>query len=183
MSTDGTPRILISRLSSIGDVVQTLPVACALREYFPDAYIGWAIEKRAAPIIRSHDAIDAVIELEPGWYSSVRRIQHTKRRLRSHAFETSLDCQGENKSALVAKLSGAGQRIGFARPYGCKLSRLTSNTHVTAVFPHLTDRSLEILTPLGIHTPQVQWKLSLTGPAKLWARAGGTRSSHRVSRC
>ena len=40
MAGTDTPRILIARMSAIGDTILTLPVACALRERFPDAFLG-----------------------------------------------------------------------------------------------------------------------------------------------
>ena len=66
MSTETAPRILISRMSAIGDTILTMPVACALRQHFPDAYIAWVVEKKAAPMIRKHSTLDQVIELERG---------------------------------------------------------------------------------------------------------------------
>ncbi len=72
MPSDATPRILICRLSAIGDAILTMPVACALRDAFPRAHIAWVVEKKAAPMVRNHQALDQVIELERGWMGSVR---------------------------------------------------------------------------------------------------------------
>src|SRR5207253_3706910 len=44
-------RLLIVRLSAMGDVIHTLPAAQALRGAFPDAMIGWAIEERWAELL------------------------------------------------------------------------------------------------------------------------------------
>ena len=44
-------RILIVRLSSMGDIVHTLPAAAMLREVFPHATIGWLIEERWAELL------------------------------------------------------------------------------------------------------------------------------------
>ena len=43
-----TPRILIVRLSAIGDTVLSVPVLCALRDRFPKATIGWIVERTSA---------------------------------------------------------------------------------------------------------------------------------------
>jgi heptosyltransferase-1 len=40
--------ILIVRLGAMGDVIHSLPVAAALRQAYPTAHIGWAIEERWA---------------------------------------------------------------------------------------------------------------------------------------
>jgi lipopolysaccharide heptosyltransferase I len=169
MSGEGSPRILISRLSPIGDTILTLPVACALREHFPDAFIAWVVEKPAAQIVCGHKALDLVIELEPRWHKTLSGIRSARQQLACHAFDTSIDCQGDTKSAFAAQLSRAQRRIGFAAPHSRHVSRLANNIRVTPVFPHLTDRSLELLTPLGIHTPRVQWNLPLKRESRLWA--------------
>ena len=46
-----SPRILIVRLGAIGDVIHTMPVACALRERFPKAHLSWVVEDRAAELL------------------------------------------------------------------------------------------------------------------------------------
>ena len=49
-SPSGSPRILIVRLSALGDVIHGLPVACALRAAMPHATIGWVVEGRNADL-------------------------------------------------------------------------------------------------------------------------------------
>src|SRR4030095_15013915 len=55
------PRIFIVRLSAVGDCVQTMPLACALREHFPRAYLAWAVEPASAPLIAANSAVDRVV--------------------------------------------------------------------------------------------------------------------------
>ena len=163
------PRILVSRMSAIGDCILTLPVACSLRRHFPDAYIGWAVEKRAAPMVRGHQSINSVIELERGWFTKPSGIKSTRNTLREHNFDISIDCQGLTKSALAGYLSGAKTRIGFAGKHGGEITGLLNNTKVSPVFTHVTDRSLELLIPLGIHKPKVRWQLPLSASSRAWA--------------
>jgi lipopolysaccharide heptosyltransferase I len=172
MPSDTKPRILISRMSAIGDTILTLPVACALREHFPQAYIGWVVEKKSAPMVRKHQALNQVIELERGWFTSPSRIAATRRLLRFHRFDISIDCQGLTKSALAAWLSGAKQRIGLAGKQGGELSRLFNNQLIEPAFNHVVDRSLELLAPLGIRSPT-----ALTWAAR-WRR---TINSHSLA--
>lgn len=166
---DGSPRILISRMSAIGDCILTLPVACAIRRHLPHAYIGWVVEKKSAPMVHGHRDVDAVIELERGWFTSIAGIREAKSILREHQFDTSIDCQGLTKSAMAGYLAGAKRRIGFAGRHGGEISRLLNNVRVAPVFSHVTDRSLELLIPLEIHSPKVQWKLPLSTSARTWA--------------
>jgi lipopolysaccharide heptosyltransferase I len=122
----GTPkmphvrRILIVRLSSIGDVVHALPAFHHLRETLPDAFIGWAVEQAAAPLLRSVEGIDRVHEIpvqtwrkRPLAPRTWRAIWAARRDLREGAYDVAADLQGLWKSALVARASG-GRTIGLA---------------------------------------------------------------------
>lgn len=169
MDRVAAPRILISRMSAIGDTILTMPVACALRARFPGAHLAWVVEKKAAPMIREHQVLDEVIELERGWFTSISGVRGAREVLRAGRFDVSIDCQGLTKSALAGWLAGASKRIGYAGSHGGELSRLLNNTLVTTVFTHITDRSLELLIPLGIHSPRVEWKLPIPDSARRWA--------------
>ena len=171
MSNHAAPRILISRMNAIGDAILTLPVACELRDQFPEAYLAWVVEKTAAPMVRNHQALDAVIELERGWSTSIRGVRKACRVLQSHRFNISIDCQGSTPSALAGWLSSASQRIGYAGPCGRNFSRFLNNDLVKPVFNHVTDRSLELLIPVGIHSPRVRWQLPIPATARSWAAA------------
>jgi lipopolysaccharide heptosyltransferase I len=168
--TAESPRFLISRLSAIGDTILTLPVACALRERFPQAHITWVVEEKSAPVVRRHRAIDQCLVLERGWFTSPRRLRQARETLRAVDCQVAIDCQGMTKSGLACWLSGAEHRIGYAGRHARELSRWFSRTRVNPVFHHLTDRSLELLTPLGIHAPEVRWDLPIDPSARAWAR-------------
>jgi ADP-heptose:LPS heptosyltransferase len=58
-----THRILILRLSALGDILHGLPVASALRRAFPDAYLGWLVEDRGAELLRGNPLLDRLHEL------------------------------------------------------------------------------------------------------------------------
>lgn len=171
LTNESNPRILISRMSAIGDAILTLPVACALRRNLPNAHIAWVVEKKAAPMVRGHEALDEVIELERGWFTSLRKSRDVRRRLRQNGkFDIAIDCQGNTKSSLACYLSGARKRVGYAGRHGGELSRVLNNALVTPVFSHLTDRSLELLTGIGICSPKVKWKLPLSDMSRDWAK-------------
>ncbi len=54
-------KILIVRLSAIGDVVHVLPALRSLRSNFPDSKITWLVEDKASDILTGHPDIDEVI--------------------------------------------------------------------------------------------------------------------------
>lgn len=115
-------RILFVKLSSIGDVVHTLPAAASVRRAFPDAHIAWAVEKSAAAMLEGCPVIDDLIVIDTRSVRSVRKANEAIRelkskykRLREGRFDVAIDFQGLIKSAAVAKISGAERRIGFDR--------------------------------------------------------------------
>lgn len=156
------PRILIVRLSALGDVVHGLPVACALRDAFGDAEIGWVVEGRNAELLAGHPAIDHVIGVQRRWLKSARAVLDLRRRLRALQFEIAVDLQCLTKSAVVAYLSGARRRLGVAGRDGRELSKLFHNELTPVRANHVVDHYLGILAPLGITQPRVRFDLPET---------------------
>jgi ADP-heptose:LPS heptosyltransferase len=83
-----------------------------------------------------------------------------REQLRARKFDVSIDCQSVTKSAFACWLSGAAKRIGCRGKYGAELSPLLNNHLLEPAATHLTDRSLELLEPLGIVAPPIEWQLS-----------------------
>ena len=69
-----TPRFLIARMSAIGDTILTLPVASALRNKYPNAYIAWVVERKSAAMVLDHPCLDDVFPLERGWFVPDRNV-------------------------------------------------------------------------------------------------------------
>jgi lipopolysaccharide heptosyltransferase I len=121
-------RILIVKLSAIGDVVHTLPAAAAIKSAIPDAIISWAVERKAAAILRDSPAIDEILEIDlRDWHkdwSSVISLRWLKQQLNpglrlnsagfgAQLFDIAIDFQGLIKSGIVSLASSAPHRIGF----------------------------------------------------------------------
>ena len=155
----GSPRILIVRLSALGDVIHGLPVACALRAAMPEARIGWVVEGRNADLIEGHPAINHLIRTPRGWWKSPAAILDLRRRLRALKFDFAVDLQCLTKSAAVAWLSGAKRRIGKAGVHGRELSKRFHNELIPVEGEHVIDHYLEMLRPLGIDSPRVRFDL------------------------
>jgi heptosyltransferase-1 len=117
----GTPnRILIVKLSSIGDVIHSLPVAAALRRRYPRAYLAWAVGPAAAEAVTGNPHLDETLIMGGGADAAgvcalppLSAPGALRRALRARRFDTTVDMQGLFKSALLAFLSGARDRIGF----------------------------------------------------------------------
>jgi heptosyltransferase-1 len=153
------PRFLIVRLSAIGDVIQAVPLACALRERFPEAYIAWAVEGPSGTLLEGHPAVDELICLRRGWLKSPRGVWRLRQHLRSRKFDIVLEAQGLTKAAVLAWLSGARRRIGFGQPWGRELSRWLNTEIVPTGDVHIVERNLRLLRPLGIESPRVRFDL------------------------
>lgn len=152
-------RILIVRLSAIGDVVHGLPVLGALRDALPRAFLGWAVEGRAADLLRGHAALDKLVVVPRGWLKSPNAVLALRRSLRELRFDVTIDLQGLSKSAIAARLSGAPRRIGFGGDDGREISRWLNNELVEPTRTHVVDRNLELLAPLAIDRPQARFDL------------------------
>jgi heptosyltransferase-1 len=144
-------RILIIRLSAIGDVVVTTPVSRALREAMPDAYLAWVVEKKSAEMLAGNPYLDEVFVWDrPKGGLSWGSLKEIRRQLRPQRFDWAIDCQGNLRSALVARLSGArktvgnrGAKEGAALLYQVKVPRSTADLSSR-------QRCLDLLRPLGI---------------------------------
>ena len=115
------PRILIVRLSALGDVIHTLPVLGVLRRALPDARIDWVVEDRAADLLVGREELDRVVvfprralrALQQRPAAWARRAASFIMELREFGYDASLDLQGNLKSGVIARVSGARQRFGL----------------------------------------------------------------------
>ena len=117
-------KILIVKLSSLGDVVQTLPVLHDMRAFLPSAHIDWAVEEAFADLLRQALGIARVLPCaqrrwrKRPWAADVRAEQREFLQvLRKQAYDAVIDFQGLIKSALVAR-SARLATGGFSVTYG-----------------------------------------------------------------
>jgi len=169
------PRILICRLSAIGDCIQTMPVLCALRERFPRAFIAWAAQQHCAPLLEGHSCLDRLVVLPRSSWAVAREVWALRATLREMQLDVAIDPQSLTKSSFVARSSGAPRRIGFTRPQGRELAPWLNNELVRPSAAHVVDRYLELLRPLGIEAPAVRFQVpeqaAATASAQSFLRA------------
>ena len=115
-------KILLIKLSALGDVVHTLPVVNALRARYPKARIDWLIATEFAELVEDHPAVSNVIVFSRGdwsapWrpapYINAARLIAT---LRAAEYDLVVDLQGQLRSAAFAFACGAPVRVGFDKP-------------------------------------------------------------------
>jgi heptosyltransferase-1 len=105
-------RILLIRMSSLGDIIHTFPAATDLRRALPDAALDWVVEEAYVPLARMHPGVTRVLPLAlRRWRRQLasaatwREGAAFRRGLREHAYDAILDTQGLLKSAAVACLA------------------------------------------------------------------------------
>ena len=134
-SSSKIERLLIVRLSAMGDIIHTLPAAVALRQAFPEAIIGWVVEERWAELLctlpearsgpRSpqRPLVDKIhtVRMKP-WRRSLHSPQTWEQigavlsELRGVHYQVAIDFQGAARSALIARWSGAPTIYGDMQP-------------------------------------------------------------------
>jgi ADP-heptose:LPS heptosyltransferase len=106
-------RILLVRLSHLGDVIHGLPVLHGLRRAWPQAELGWVVQPEFAGILEGLTDLDRVFHFDRrGGLGAWLRL---RKKLRGWAPDWSVDAQGNAKSAAVTWCGGAPTRLGYAR--------------------------------------------------------------------
>jgi ADP-heptose:LPS heptosyltransferase len=167
--TGNADRIAMVRLSAIGDVVNTLPALTALRRARPEAHIAWICETASAGLLEGHPLLDEVIVLDRrSWVRGLTcpcgivRLPADaialRRKLRAGRFDTAIDFQGNFRSGLVTRLTGARMRVGLARGHAREMSHLFVNRRVALPDGpvHRVERALHLVASLGIETADAQ---------------------------
>lgn len=105
-------KILIIKLSSIGDIVHAIPALNALKQALPELEIDWLVYEKFSSLIKNQEAINEVKVLPDKKLST---LYDTIRYLQQEKYDLVIDLQGLIKTALIAKFTGA-KSYGFANP-------------------------------------------------------------------
>lgn len=176
------PRILLVKLSSLGDVVHLFPAVTDLAERMPQARIGWAVEPPYADLVRLHPAVSRAIPVplralrdHPLSRAAWRELRASRAALRSEAWDYVVDAQGLLKSACVSRwarsplfgpdASSARERLA-ARFYDVKLAVPRGR--------HAVERNRTLLAEVFGHPAGGPARYGLAAPAERpsWAPTG-----------
>ena len=146
MLVSNVNRILIVKLSSFGDVVQTLPLLHGLRSSFPSATIGWAVQKSFAPLLHGHPYIDNLHVLDSKKLGPCFKLGDE---LRAAKYDIVLDAQGLFVSALVARLSNAPMRIGYNWRREANNIFMTDTSVIATDRVHMVEKILRLGDAVG----------------------------------
>jgi heptosyltransferase-1 len=154
--------VLIVRLGALGDIVHAVPAAAALRVAFPTSRIDWVVDEKHRAMVDLVTVVDRVIPIERpslrGWFDAARVMQQVR-------YDVALDLQGLLKSAVLARMSGAGRVIGFsiwhlrektARPFYSE----TDAASAAEAAGHVVFKNLRLLRTVGVHDMTVRFPLA-----------------------
>jgi lipopolysaccharide heptosyltransferase I len=161
-------RFLVIRLSSIGDIVHTLPAVAALGRAHPQAEIHWVVEERFSELLAANPFVGRVIRLDTlGWRKDptsgrvMTEIMQGFEALREYQYDAAIDFQGLMKSAIFARLSHSQKRIGLE--WGSLREPLAAALYTQRVSPkgrtHIIEINLSLVEPLGAQPSKWEFPL------------------------
>jgi heptosyltransferase-1 len=149
-------RVLIVKLSALGDVIHALPVLDYLHQAKPGIEIDWIVEEAFSPLLAENRRIAELVVIRarswrkrPFAAETRRELMAVVRRLRERNYDMVFDIQGNIKSGVTAWLSGCPDRLGFAR----EVTQESANTWFTTrqiplrpIDRHITDQCLRVVS-------------------------------------
>ncbi len=142
-------RILLIKPSSLGDIVHAFPVVSAIKSHWPGSHITWVVKRQWAELVERAEGVDRVWPVE----MTVKSWVGAGRALRTQRFDLAIDLQGLFRSGILARLSGAPTRIGFANGREGSPWFYTQRVPVLSPDIHAVDRYLSVAAAMGAALP------------------------------
>ena len=196
-------RVVLVRLSALGDIVHTWPLACAIAASDTKLHLSWVVEEPLRTLVEGHPAVDSVFSTRTGLWrrrplaaETRAEVAALKTRLGELQPDFAIDPQGTSKSAMVVRWTGAGKRIGLARPW--RRERLAGLAYTDTVRgapgqAHIVATNLAMVAAVGMKIPELSppdgsWLLERVGnraPTGDWSSQyavvlPGTGGAHKV---
>ena len=141
------PRILVVRLSAMGDIVATLPAVASLKHSIPHSKITWVVEPQWSVLLEGNPYVDEVVVLDRRKLSGIAKVW---RELRALRFDFAVDFQGLIKSALVAAAARPERIFGFtAADARESAASWFYSTKVPIRSSHAVERNLDLAAAAG----------------------------------
>ncbi|HDL65304.1 MAG TPA: glycosyltransferase family 9 protein [Proteobacteria bacterium] len=155
-------KILIIKLGSIGDVVNSLPLVNALKAGMPEMELGWLIEPKSYPIVEGHRSVDRfIIHQRSGRISGAG---DALKEIREFKPDLVIDLQRILRSSFFTIFSGCRRRLGFDRRRCKEYSWLSTNEKISPGDPkvHMVYQYLEFAGYLGLADPEINFYLPIS---------------------
>ncbi|MDY0189380.1 MAG: lipopolysaccharide heptosyltransferase I [Desulfuromonas sp.] len=147
-------KILIIKVSALGDVVHTLPVLPYIHSSSAECEIDWLVEESFAALLDGHPLINNVIPIQTKRWrqlsllSMLAEVWKFTQRLRQKKYDLVFDLQGNSKSGLFTLLSRAQKKYGFTRAEVREWPNLLATNHKVTLLPaehHVSQRSMAVV--------------------------------------
>ena len=200
-------RILIVRISALGDIVFCTALLEGLRKAHPQAHIAWLATSGFSGILEGDPRLNEILRLPPQALNSFQGLRETRRMLRAEPrYDWVIDAQGLLKTRMLARMVAARRYIGFAskEPGAFLINRLVPKggnpQHISSEYRFLaqeltaTDPGPPRLIPSRMAHERADLMLHSTGldagfialcpfttrPQKHWAETHWARLAHRL---
>ncbi len=148
------PKILLIRLSSLGDIVLTTPAIRAVRANFPNAHIAMLVAKQSADVLRENPHLDEIITFDRfAKDKDTGEMWRIVRLLRERKFTLAIDLQRKFRTEMLMYLSGAPERVG--KSWLCTTRVLEQGNK------HVTEHYFDLLHAVGISAEDPKLELFL----------------------
>ena len=156
--------ILIIKMSSLGDVLHTLPAVAALRKGFPKARLTWLVHPQFSDFVPDPPIIDEVIYFDKVKFNQMSLgekwscFKEMRALLHSRKFDLVIDMHGLFKSAVLAAISGCDNRIGFCEMWEGSgfISKPIRGEHARG---HAIEQYLDVARYLGCPADEISFPL------------------------
>ncbi len=139
MDVEDTPKILVVKLSAMGDIVHVLPAVHRLRELLPSATIHWLVSSRWAPLLKGVRGLDRVLTLDRGVVPYLSAMGM----LRKGGYRLAVDLQGLLKSAVLAR--AGGKVVGFDTAFAREpVAAILYSAKVSPLKEHVVEQLVEV---------------------------------------
>ncbi len=141
-------KILVIKMSAVGDVILSIPSLKALRQKFPKAWISVLVGRKSRKIVRNCPYVNDTIVYDPG-PNRISGVLKIASMLAREDFDIVVDLQNNKVSHLLAYLSGARVRAGHGNgKWSFFLNRRTSDAGNVSVSP--LEHQFRVLHQLGL---------------------------------
>lgn len=165
-------RVLIIKMSAMGDIIHALPALNYLHAVSPGIEIDWVVEEPFLDVLEGNSLISRIHKVRtkvwrkhPLSSATIKEIGALKKALRERNYDLVFDIQGNLKSGLVCRLSGVEQRIGFAREELQESVNLLFTTRQVPLRPgdkHITDQYLRLVSvPFGRDFKEISYSTDI----------------------
>ncbi|MBJ6801697.1 lipopolysaccharide heptosyltransferase I [Geomonas propionica] len=149
-------RVLIIKPSSLGDVIQTLPVLDFLHQAVPGVEVDWVIEESLQSLLAGHPQISLLHPVPAALWRrqrfsirTWRGVSALQKTLGERAYDMVFDLQGDQVSGVISRFSGCADRLGFERDAVSEPLNTWCNTRLIPVRRqeyHNIDRCLRLVS-------------------------------------